>query len=271
MYFSKLLLILKYQIKLTKRNKDKAVQHILLETGWDLTLYMDIAALIIIALSAIAGFTRGFIRELFSIGIWIIAGIGAWFLSIFVSQKLKIFLYEKWSQEKVLGLFGQEAYLDIFLRIIAAIIVVVILLFILQIIFSIFANSFKIEILRPVDKVLGFAFGTFKALLLFGAIWYIIEDQMRVVQKNPENIIQNYAVEYNENSKVIPFIRVGKAFVAPFLNPLMAAISGGVDTLKERPSDPDEATNRAITPEINQQQVPNTQGANTELLEIIEN
>ncbi len=247
------------------------VQHILLEAGWDFTFYVDIAALVIIIISAIAGFTRGFIKELFSIGIWIIAGIGAWFLSIFVSQKLKTFLYDRWSEQKVLGLFGQEIYLDIFLRIVAAIIVVAILLFILQIIFSIFTNSFKIETLRPVDKVLGLAFGAFKALLVFGAIWYVLEDQMRVVQKNPENTIQNYAIEYNENSKMIPFIRIGKAFVAPILNPLMAAISGGVDTLKERPSDPDEATNRAITPDINQEQVPNAQGASTELLEIIEN
>lgn len=247
------------------------MQHILLEAGWDLTFYVDIAVVIVIALSAIAGFTRGLIRELFSIGIWIISGIGAWFLSIVVSQRLKAFLYAKWPEEKVLRLFGQEYYLDIFLRIIAAIIVIVILLFLLQIIFSIFTNSFKVEILRPVDKILGMAFGAFKALLVFGGIWYIAEEQMQVVQKNPENTIQNYVVEYNENSKVIPFIRIGKAFATPILNPLMTAISSGVDTLKERPENPDEATNRAITPSINQQQVPNAEGANTEILEIIEN
>ncbi len=221
----------------------------------DLTFYIDIAVIVLIGISALAGFTRGFIRELFSIGIWILSGIGAWFLSSIVAGKLKKIAINSWGEDK-LSIFGDERYFDMFLRIAAGILIVVILLFILQIIFSIFINNFKVDTLRPVDKVLGLAFGAFKALLVCGAIWYIIEDKMQIADRNPENAIQNYVVEYSEHSKMIPFIRIGKAFVSPFLNPIMSMIASGVDTLQERPSDaaPNEATNMAITPSINQQQ-----------------
>lgn len=222
-----------------------------MDSGFNITFAIDAFILFILVIAMIAGFVRGLLKELFSIGIWVLSALGAWMLSIPVGNYLANFMYDKWGEDKIARIFGDGTF-DIFIRLIAGTIVLAALLLILQAIFSIFTNSFNGGILKSTDRVFGALFGGFKAIILFGIIWYIVDDQMGISKRNDLNAQQNYVVEFAENSKMLPFVKIGRNISRPFLDPFMNKVSEKVDDFS-RSSNPDEAVEQAITPQIQNQ------------------
>ncbi len=125
--------------------------------------YVDGIVAVITLLSAFLAYNRGFTRELFAIGGWILAAFAAFYFAPKVEPLIR--------ELPVIG--PRLADSCIISMIVAFTLVVAAALLILAVFTPIFASVVLESALGPVDRVLGFVFGVVRAVVLI-AIAYLI-------------------------------------------------------------------------------------------------
>ncbi|MEM0924044.1 MAG: CvpA family protein [Pseudomonadota bacterium] len=124
---------------------------------------VDGAVAVIILLSGILAYSRGFTREVFAIGGWIIAAALAFYLTPSVEPLM--------SEAPVVGEFFASSC--VISTIAAFTLIVAGSLLVLSVFTPIFSSAILDSSLGPVDRVLGFLFGVARGILLI-AVAYLI-------------------------------------------------------------------------------------------------
>lgn len=125
--------------------------------------HIDLAVVVIVVVSALLAYQRGFTRELFAIGGWILAAL----LAFFLAPMLKPLIEEL----PVVGEFLAKSC--VIAMIISFALVVAAALLVLSVFTPIFSSAIQESILGPLDRVLGFLFGIARGIVLI-AIAYLI-------------------------------------------------------------------------------------------------
>ncbi len=124
---------------------------------------VDGGVAVITLISAILAYSRGFTRELFALGGWIVAIVVAYYLAPLLDPLMR--------EAPLVGDFLSESCI---ISLIAAFTIVVALaLLVLSIFTPLVANVVLHSVLGPVDRVLGFVFGVARAIVLI-AIAFLI-------------------------------------------------------------------------------------------------
>jgi membrane protein required for colicin V production len=124
---------------------------------------VDGGVAVITLISAILAYSRGFTRELFALGGWIIAIVIAYYLAPVLDPLMR--------EAPVVGDFFSESCI---ISLIAAFTIVVALaLLVLSIFTPLVSNVVLHSVLGPIDKMLGFLFGVVRAIVLI-AIAFLI-------------------------------------------------------------------------------------------------
>jgi len=117
----------------------------------------DIIVLAIVGVAAIAGFFRGFVQETLSLAAWVLAIIAIYFLHTDLSAYL-------------LGLLDSPS--------VASMLAFVLLLLVPYIVMRLIAlkagSSARKSALGPIDRVLGFGFGTLKGVIIVVMVFSLI-------------------------------------------------------------------------------------------------
>jgi membrane protein required for colicin V production len=109
----------------------------------------DILVLIIVAVAAIGGFMRGLVQEIFSLAAWVLAAFSIYYLHPPLTNFLR-------------GYYDAEPATPI----LAFVILLLIPYAAMRVIASNASEVSKGSILGPIDRVLGFGFGTIKGALI---------------------------------------------------------------------------------------------------------
>jgi membrane protein required for colicin V production len=142
--------------------------------------YVDGAVAIVTLVSAFLAYNRGFTRELFAIGGWILAALAAFYFAPMVEPLIR--------ELPVVG----ERLADscIISMIVAFTLVVALALLVLAVFTPIFASIVLESALGPVDRVLGFLFGVARGIALIAIAYmiygYISVDNFEEALANPE-------------------------------------------------------------------------------------
>ncbi|HUF88150.1 MAG TPA: CvpA family protein [Thermohalobaculum sp.] len=124
---------------------------------------VDGGVAVITLISAVLAYARGFTRELFAIGGWIVAIVAAYYLAPMLDPLMR--------EAPVIGSFLAESCI---ISLIAAFtIVVALMLLVLSIFTPMFSNLVLDSVLGPLDRVLGFVFGVARGIVLI-AIAFLI-------------------------------------------------------------------------------------------------
>lgn len=124
---------------------------------------VDGGVAVITLISAILAYSRGFTRELFAIGGWIVAIVAGYYVAPALDPLMR--------EAPVVGDFLSESCI---ISLIAAFTIVVALsLLVLSIFTPLVANVVLHSVLGPIDRVLGFVFGVVRAIALI-AIAFLI-------------------------------------------------------------------------------------------------
>ncbi|MZR30974.1 CvpA family protein [Sneathiella litorea] len=175
----------------------------------------DAVILVILLISAIFGFVRGFVKETLSVAGW----IGAVFLSLYLFPMLQPI-----AREFILNLLIAD--------ILTGAVIFILSLVILSYISHAISEKVKASSLGALDRSLGIFFGIARGAILLGIAWLIFV-QFIPEKDRPEWILQ---------AKMLPIIEGSGEFVARLLPPDMQAnlnISkesdkGTMDRLKEK-------------------------------------
>lgn len=125
--------------------------------------YVDAIVGVIILLSAFLAYSRGFTRELFAIGGWILAGFAAFYFAPMLEPLIR-----------ELPVVGEYLASSCVISMIAAFsLVVAAVLLVLAVFTPIFSSVILESALGPVDRVLGFLFGVARGVVLI-AVAYLI-------------------------------------------------------------------------------------------------
>lgn len=124
---------------------------------------VDGGVAVITLISAILAYARGFTRELFAIGGWVIAIVAAYYLAPVLDPLMR--------EAPVVGDFLAESCI---ISLIAAFTIVVALaLLVLSVFTPMISNLVLDSVLGPIDRVLGFVFGVARGIVLI-AIAFLI-------------------------------------------------------------------------------------------------
>ncbi len=118
---------------------------------------VDAVIAIVVLLSALFAYSRGFTREVFTLGIWIVAALAALNFYPMVEPVLRDFVD--------LGDLTPWAAIAI-----AFVLALIILTIVAGAIASLISNS----VLGPIDKGLGFLFGIARGLVLLALVWIFV-------------------------------------------------------------------------------------------------
>ncbi len=129
---------------------------------------VDAVIAIVVLLSALFAYSRGFTKEVFTLGIWLIAGLAALNFYPMVEPIIRDFVD--------LGDLTPWA---------AIAIAFVIALIILSIIGGIISSAIRNSALGPIDKGLGFLFGIARGLVLLALAWILFEGSNPAVLEDP--------------------------------------------------------------------------------------
>ncbi|MEM0989757.1 MAG: CvpA family protein [Pseudomonadota bacterium] len=125
--------------------------------------YVDAIVGVIVLLSAILAWNRGFTREIFAIGGWVLAAFAAFFFAPQLEPLIR--------EVPVIGSFLARSCV---LSMIAAFVVIMGgALLILAVFTPVFASAVLESSLGPVDRMLGFIFGAARGLLLLAVAFLI--------------------------------------------------------------------------------------------------
>lgn len=125
--------------------------------------YVDAGVAVVLILSAILAWNRGFTREIFAIGGWILAAFAAFFFA----PKLEPLMREM----PVVGSFLAGSCVMSMIASFALIVAGCLL--VLAVFTPIFSSAVQESVLGPVDRVMGFLFGVARGVLLL-AVAYLI-------------------------------------------------------------------------------------------------
>ena len=126
--------------------------------------YVDAAVAVIVLLSAFLAYSRGFTREMFAIGGWLLAALAAFYFAPMVKPLI----------EEIPVLGPKVLQGSCIISMIASFVLVVAVgLLILAVFTPIFASVILESALGPLDRVLGFLFGVVRGVALI-AIAYLI-------------------------------------------------------------------------------------------------
>jgi membrane protein required for colicin V production len=125
--------------------------------------YIDAAGAVIVILSGILAYSRGFTRELLAIGGWILSGFAAFYFAPMLEPLMR--------EIPVVGKFLAE---NCVISMIAAFSLIVAAgLLVLAVFTPVFSSAVLESALGPVDRVFGFLFGVARGVLLI-AVAYLI-------------------------------------------------------------------------------------------------
>ncbi len=126
-------------------------------------IYIDLAVVVLLFVSALLAYNRGFTRELLAIGMWIIAAM----LAFFFAPMLKPLIEEL----PVVGPFlGKSCVVGVFT---AFALVMAGALLILSVFTPLFSSAIQDSFLGPLDRALGFIFGIARGIVLIAIIYLI--------------------------------------------------------------------------------------------------
>ncbi len=185
--------------------------------------WFDIVVIVVILLSAILAFLRGFIRDLTGLLNWVLAILLTYFLSPFVVK-----------------LFEKSKYSDIVINSAVHSIMFVVLLIIISIITSRISTPLSEKLPKSVDQSLGFAFGFAKGYLIICLVFSIIiaiyasgivyiEDSVKA--KAGKKVGPSWLTK----SKSYAIFEVGSEFLKPITNFVMDSVEkAGLKESKSR-------------------------------------
>lgn len=130
---------------------------------------VDAGVLIVTLLSGFLAYSRGFTREIFAIGGWILAGAAAFYLTPIVEPLMR--------EAPVVGPWLAKSCLVS--TILAFTLVVALGLLVLSVFTSLLSNAILDSVIGPVDRAFGFIFGVARGVLLI-AIAYMIYDYSNI-------------------------------------------------------------------------------------------
>ncbi|MDR2902572.1 MAG: CvpA family protein [Lactobacillales bacterium] len=139
---------------------------------------IDIIVLVLLILSIIFAFYRGLVRELLGITAWILAGFGALYTYTFIQPYMN-------------KLVGNETLSGI----ISAALIALIILVIMTLINAKITGKLRKSALSGLDRLLGFAFGIFRAVLLVVVVYIMasfIFPEKKFEAWNKENVSMPY-------------------------------------------------------------------------------
>jgi membrane protein required for colicin V production len=147
-------------------------------------IYIDLAVLVVLFLSALLAYNRGFTRELLAIGMWIIAAL----MAFFFAPMLKPLIEEL----PVVGPFlGKSCVVAVFT---AFALVMAASLLVLSVFTPLFSSAIQDSILGPLDRALGFVFGIARGVVLIAIVYLIYvnlsgEDAITAVAEAQSKVI----------------------------------------------------------------------------------
>jgi membrane protein required for colicin V production len=163
----------------------------------------DIIVVAIIGLSALFGFIRGFLREVLSIGSWIVAGLAAWF-----------------GWPPLLPYLGKLPYVGEYLVFhgfvaIAAtgITIFLVVLVVASVISHMITRSVRESALGPLDRSLGILFGIVRGAAIV-SVALLICDNFYAPDNRPE---------WLKDARTLPVVQIGADFVRQFVPASVAA------------------------------------------------
>ena len=156
----------------------------------------DIIVIAIIGLSAFFGFVRGFLREVLSIGAWIVAGLAAWFGLPF----LRPFARQYISHELIADVATGVA---IFL----------VVLVVASVISHMITRSVRESSLGALDRSLGVLFGIARGAVIV-SVALLIVDNFYAPDNRPE---------WLKDARTLPVVQIGADIVRQFVPASMAA------------------------------------------------
>lgn len=154
----------------------------------------DAVILIILLISAIFGFMRGFVKEVLSISGW----IGATFLTLYLFP-----LLQPYARQYIENLLISDILTGIGIFILS--------LVILSFITHAISEKVKSSALGALDRSLGIFFGIARAVVVVGILWLVFV-QFIPVEDHPE---------YVTEAKMLPIARASGLFVAQLTPPDM--------------------------------------------------
>ncbi len=127
---------------------------------------VDAGVAVIVLISAILAYSRGFTRELFALAGWVIAIVVAYYLAPMLDPLMR--------EAPVIGPFLAESCI---ISLIAAFTIVVALaLLVLSIFTPMISNLVLDSVLGPLDRVLGFVFGVARGIVLIAIAFLIYQN-----------------------------------------------------------------------------------------------
>ena len=129
----------------------------MLNWGFFLETYLifDFSILMVILISAIFAFMRGFSQEILSLFSWIVAISGSYFFA-----------------NNFVNLINKFTENIVFSRILSYVIVFLVLIFFLSFLAKIFSNTIKKSYVGMLDRTLGFVFGIIRGYLIVSLCFY---------------------------------------------------------------------------------------------------
>lgn len=156
----------------------------------------DIVVVAIIVLSALFGFIRGFLREVLSIGSWIVAGLATWF----GLPLLRPFARQYISHELIADVATGIA---IFL----------VVLVVASVISHLITRSVRESALGPLDRSLGILFGIVRGAAIV-SVALLICDNFYAPENRPQ---------WLKDARTLPAVQIGADFVRQFVPATVAA------------------------------------------------
>ncbi|MEO1492793.1 MAG: CvpA family protein [Pseudomonadota bacterium] len=126
-------------------------------------IYIDAAVVVLLLLSALLAYNRGFTRELLAIGMWFLAAMLAFFLTPMVKPLIE--------ELPVVGEFLAKSC--VIAVVVAFALVVAGALLVLSVFTPIFSAAIQDSMLGPLDRALGFLFGIARGIVLIAIVYLI--------------------------------------------------------------------------------------------------
>jgi membrane protein required for colicin V production len=156
----------------------------------------DIFVIAIIGLSALFGFVRGFLREILSIGAWIVAGLAAWFGLPFLAPFARQYISHELIADVVTGF--------------ATFLVVLV---VASVISHMITRSVRESSLGALDRSLGVLFGIARGAVIV-SVALLIFDNFYAPDNRPE---------WLKDARTLPVVQIGADFMRQFVPASVAA------------------------------------------------
>ena len=177
----------------------------------------DIIVVAIIGLSALFGFVRGFLREVLSIGAWIVAGLAAWF-------GWRVLLPYLVNLPYVGGFFGH----DLIGPVATGLTIFLVVLVVASVISHLITRSVRESSLGALDRSLGILFGVARGAVIVSVALLILDNFGGYTA--PDNRPQ-----WLKDARTLPVVEMGAGIVRQFVPATVAAqAQSAADSAKQQ-------------------------------------